>query len=251
MNNIKVLSLSLATLLISACSSNMETVLPDDPTNEPQSTEQPSVIAPDEGEDVVVEIPDTGGGVDGGSTAPSYEESILAQYAYIDTNHVIPTAALKKTLIYFHENKSKFSNRSVISLLDYSQKSTNKRWHFIDMTTGKVSSLHVSHGKGSDANHDGYAEKFSNVSGSNATSLGFYKTAETYTGSNGYSLRLDGLSSTNSNARARAVVVHGADYVQDTNVIQGRSWGCPAVSRANAKSVINWLKGGSLIYAFN
>ncbi len=249
MNNIKVLSLSLATLLISACSSNMETVLPDDPTNEPQSTEQPSIITPEEGGDVVIETPGSGGSDEG--TTPGYEESVLAQYAYVDPTHIIPTEALKKTLIYFHENKSKFSNRSVISLLDYSQKSTNKRWHFIDMTTGKVSSLHVSHGKGSDANHDGYAEKFSNVSGSNATSLGFYKTAETYTGSNGYSLRLDGLSSTNSNARARAVVVHGADYVQDTNVIQGRSWGCPAVSRANAKSVINWLKGGSLIYAFN
>jgi hypothetical protein len=47
------------------------------------------------------------------------------------------------------------------------------------------------------------------------SSLGVYKTAETYNGKHGLSLRLDGLSPTNSKARERAVVVHGADYVED------------------------------------
>src|SRR5690606_28831407 len=111
--------------------------------------------------------------------------------------------------------------------------SNKKRLHVINMSTGAGWSLHVAHGKGSDKNHDAYAERFSNTSGSNASSLGAYLTAETYSGSNGYSLRLDGLSTTNSNARRRAVVVHGASYVKDSNVKQGRSWGCPAVSKAN------------------
>ncbi|MCP5916770.1 murein L,D-transpeptidase catalytic domain family protein, partial [Klebsiella pneumoniae] len=75
------------------------------------------------------------------------------------------------------------------------------RFFIVDMNSGSVWPLHVAHGKGSDSNHDGYAEKFSNTSGSNASSLGYYITAETYNGSNGYSLRLDGMSSTNSNAR--------------------------------------------------
>jgi hypothetical protein len=119
------------------------------------------------------------------------------------------------------------------------------------METGAVWNIHVAHGKGSDSDHDGFAEKFSNVNNSNATSLGFYKTAETYQGSHGYSLRLDGLSSTNSNARSRSIVVHGASYVEDKERIQGRSWGCPAVSMANYTKVINLIKGGSLILAVN
>lgn len=253
MRYIKVWTLILATLLVSACSSSMETILPDDPNNESQS-EQPSTL-PDgdkgQGQDVVEENPTPDPApVTPEPTPPSYEDAILAKYNYVDPTKIIPTEALKKTLIYFHENKASFKNNSVVGLIDFGKKSTQKRWHFIDMTTGKVWSIHVSHGKGSDSNHDGFAEKFSNVSGSNASSLGFYRTAETYTGSNGYSLRLDGLSSTNSKARSRAIVVHGADYVQDANVIQGRSWGCPAVSQANLKNVIAWIKGGSLIYAF-
>lgn len=259
MKLIKQLGISCTMFLTMACSQGMETVLPDDPNNEPMYSEQPST-SPEEGgskegsgvdvveQDPVVEAPITETPVV--PAEPTYQEKILAQYDYVDPERVIPTEAIEKTLIYYHENKASFKNKNVVSLLDYSKKSTNKRWHLIDMNTGKVWSIHVSHGKGSDADHDGYAEKFSNTSGSNATSLGFYKTAETYTGSNGYSLRLDGLSSTNSNARARAVVVHGADYVQDTNVIQGRSWGCPAVSRANTYKVIDWIKGGSLIYAY-
>jgi hypothetical protein len=107
----------------------------------------------------------------------------------------------------------------------------------------------VAHGSGSDKANDGYAEKFSNVSGSNASSLGFYMTAETYNGKHGLSLRLDGLSSTNSNVRARAVVIHGASYVSDSDIKAGRSWGCPAVSMASKDKVIKMLKGGSIIYA--
>ena len=58
-----------------------------------------------------------------------------------------------------------------------------------------------------------------------------------------------GLSSTNSNVRARAIVIHGASYVQESSVIQGRSWGCPAVAMENRDTVVKALKGGSLIYA--
>lgn len=83
----------------------------------------------------------------------------------------------------------------------------------------------------------------------NATSLGFYRTGKIYIGKHGPSLRLDGLSTTNSNARDRAIVIHGADYVQEEGRIQGRSWGCPAVAQNNRESVIERLKGGSLLYA--
>ncbi|WP_155722529.1 murein L,D-transpeptidase catalytic domain family protein [Bdellovibrio bacteriovorus] len=244
----KVIMTIAFTFTLAACGNQMP-ALPDDPNNEPVatnpddnggqgSTELPSIVEPTPTEPV---------------TPPtlSEREQILKNYDYVDPNHIVPTEHLEEALIYFHKNKSSFKNQTVISVLDFSQKSTQKRWYFINMSTGSVWNIHVSHGKGSDSNHDGYAEKFSNVSGSNASSLGFYKTAETYQGSNGYSLRLDGLSSTNSNARSRAIVVHGASYVQDSSVIQGRSWGCPAVSSTNRDKVINMIKGGSLIYATN
>ena len=251
--NSKTLLVLSTTFFLAACGPGLP-VLPDDPNNEPTAempsegnnsqggTETPGIVEiPEVTTPTTPEVPDEV--VDG-------DEAILKQYDYLDPNHIVPTAGLKAAVLYFHKNKTQFKNQNVISVLDFSQKSTQKRWYFIDMKTGAVWNVHVAHGKGSDSNHDGFAEKFSNVSGSNASSLGFYKTAETYQGSNGYSLRLDGLSSTNSNARSRAIVVHGASYVQDSTVIQGRSWGCPAVSQSNRDKVINLIKGGSLLYAF-
>jgi len=117
------------------------------------------------------------------------------------------------------------------------------------MSTGAVLSLHVAHGMGSDKNNNGYAESFGNTSGSEKSSLGYYRAAETYIGVHGLSLRLDGLSSSNSNVRSRAIVIHPALYVIDANIKQGRSWGCLAIPYADRDKVIGLLKGGSIIYA--
>lgn len=115
------------------------------------------------------------------------------------------------------------------------------------MKTGIVENFSVAHGKGSDPNHTGYATYFRNESASNASSLGFYLTAETYNGDHGYSLRLDGLSETNNNARERSIVIHGADYVSSG----GRSLGCPAVEMYVRTKIINMIKKGSIIYAYH
>lgn len=229
------------TLFLSACADSTSERLPDDPANEPAPIikEGTPAPAPTPAPPVVVQPP----------TNPNTQAEILKNYDHLDPNHLVPDQALREAVLYFHANKTKFANQNIISVIDFRMSSTKPRWFAVNMQTGAVWTLHVSHGKGSDSNHDGFAESFSNVSGSNATSVGFYKTAETYQGSHGYSLRLDGLSSTNSNARARAIVVHGADYVQDRDVIQGRSWGCPAVSMTNRTKLIDVIKGGSLIYA--
>ncbi len=230
-----------------ACSPGQINKLPDDPDHEPliqpvPGRDEGSVDLPSKEENLIPPDFET--------TMPLTEkQKILAQYDDIDPDRIVPTKALEKALLYFHENKFNLKNTDVISIIDFKQSSQNKRWYFINMLTGQVWNIHVAHGKGSDTNHDGLAEKMSNISGSNASSIGFYKTAETYQGKHGYSLRLDGLSETNSKARARAIVVHGADYVQDREVIQGRSWGCPAVSQKNYKKVIDLIKGGSLILA--
>ena len=177
------------------------------------------------------------------------QDQILSSYAFVDPNHVVPDQLLKDALLYYNANLSKLSNKAYVTVVDFSQYSANARLYIINMSTGAVWAIHVAHGSGSDPGFSGYATKFSNVSGTNASSLGYYKTAETYSGNHGLSLRLDGLSSTNTNVRQRDIVVHGASYVYDSNQKAGRSWGCLAVSMANRSKVIQYIKSGSLIYA--
>jgi hypothetical protein len=111
---------------------------------------------------------------------------------------------------------------------------------------------YVAHGQGTG---DNYAKRFSNQDGTHATSLGLFTTSDTYIGHNGYSLRLDGLEKgVNDNARARAIVVHGAPYVNPALAkSQGRlgcSWGCPALRPEVAKEVIDNLKQGQMLFAY-
>jgi hypothetical protein len=179
----------------------------------------------------------------------SEKTQVLSNYSHLDPNHIVPTALLEKAVVYFEANKSRFANQNYLSVIDFSKKSTKARFFVVNLKTGAVWSLHTAHGKGSDSNNDGVAESFGNVSGSGKSSLGFYRTAETYQGKHGYSLRLDGLSSTNSKVRARAIVVHEAAYVSEAAKIQGRSLGCPAVTHSNRDKLINQIKNGSLIYA--
>jgi hypothetical protein len=90
---------------------------------------------------------------------------------------------------------------------------------------------------------------------SHQTSLGLFVTDDTYVGKNGYSLRLDGLEpGFNASARERAIVVHGAPYV-DPNFAKsqgrlGRSWGCPALREAVARQVIDTIRGGGVIFSY-
>lgn len=135
-----------------------------------------------------------------------------------------------------------------MGIIDYQQHNSKERFYIVDMESGRVESYLTAHGKNSDPDFDGFATKFSNTPDSLMTSLGFFLTAETYYGKNGYSLRLDGLSSTNSKARERAIVIHGADYVTPGSKI-GRSYGCPALEVRYHADIIDRLKGGSLLYA--
>lgn len=171
-------------------------------------------------------------------------------YSYVDPTHIIPQKLRDAALAYFDVNKKNFTNQKYITVVDFSANSSKARFFIVDMNTGKVvTALHVAHGKGSDTNNDGYAERFSNTSGSEMSSVGFYRVSETYSGNHGYSVRLDGLSSTNSNVRARAVVIHPADYVSEKGAKAGRSWGCLALDPSYSSKVIGLLKGGSMLYA--
>ncbi len=140
-----------------------------------------------------------------------------------------------------------------LAVIDYSLPSTQPRLWIFDVVRGRL--LHqelVAHGRNTG---ERLAERFSNVEGSKMSSLGLYQTAETYYGSNGYSLRLRGLDAGfNDNALSRAIVMHGAPYVSAAIAERlgriGRSWGCPAVRPEVARTVIDTLKGGALLFAY-
>ncbi|MBN2362384.1 MAG: murein L,D-transpeptidase catalytic domain family protein [Deltaproteobacteria bacterium] len=145
-----------------------------------------------------------------------------------------------------------------MTLIDFSQPSTEPRMWVIDMDSKRLLAQHrVAHGSGSGDPRDArMASSFSNRSGSHQSSLGTYITAETYQGNHGRSLKLDGKETGfNSQARSRAIVMHEADYASDDfvrrNGYLGRSQGCPALDPAVAQDVIDLVKGGSamLIYA--
>lgn len=161
----------------------------------------------------------------------------------------VPQDLLEKARAYYNANLDRIGNHKHIGVIDFSRHSSRPRFFIVDVKGGLTRALRVAHGKGSDPDNDGFATLFSNKPDSHASSLGFYLTGETYVGKHGKSMRLHGLSSTNSNAFSRAVVIHEADYVQEANVKPGRSFGCPAVAASEIAGVLSSLQGGALIYA--
>jgi L,D-transpeptidase catalytic domain len=177
------------------------------------------------------------------------QAAVLDRYSDIDADGVVPRDLLERALVYYDFNLGLLENAHYLTVIDFSQHSSKRRMYIVDMESGAPERHVVAHGSGSDPENDGIPSHFSNVPNSNASSLGFYLTAETYYGKHGLSLRLDGLSETNSKVRPRAVVVHGASYVVDGKSKQGRSWGCPAVPTSEKDAVIAKIKEGSLMYA--
>ena len=148
------------------------------------------------------------------------------------------------------------SDESVVTVIDYELHSKNKRLWVIDLQTKKLLfHEYVSHGQGSDTNHDGIMDSVSNTPNSNQTNVGLMKTGETYSGKHGNSLRLDGLETGfNDNARSRGIVVHSASYVDDKAIHRagksGRSHGCPALDPDVTGRVIETIKDGNLVFAY-
>jgi len=157
----------------------------------------------------------------------------------------------QKAMIGYFNMYGELKSKEIISIVDFDKSSTVERLYVIDINAEKVlfHSL-VAHGKNTGFD---MAENFSNTPSSLQSSLGFYLTAETYIGHFGYALRLDGMEKGfNDNARARGIVMHGADYVNKQIIASqkrlGRSYGCPALPYSIHKDVITTIKGGSLFY---
>ena len=143
--------------------------------------------------------------------------------------------------------------RDRIGIVDFSQVSRTPRFSIVDMASGTATTILVAHGRGSDPDHKGWVERFSNEPGSNASSQGSYITGAYYEGKHGPSRRLNGMDAENNNAEMRAIVIHAADYVGPGIVAMqgrlGRSEGCFAVAQSNIAMLLDRLGEGRLLYA--
>lgn len=148
---------------------------------------------------------------------------------------------------------TRVQHSDVVGVVDFAKPSRVPRFHLVEVATGRVDTLLVAHGRGSDPGHTGWLQSFSNAPGSEATSQGDYLIGDYYSGAHGRSMRLHGLNATNCNAEARAIVIHSAWYVGQ-DVLQkdgrlGRSEGCFAVSPTDLPTVLGRLGPGRLLVA--
>jgi len=150
-------------------------------------------------------------------------------------------------------NAHQVGPRDTMGVVDFSLPSSEPRFHLVDLMSGKVESHLVAHGRGSDPDHSGFVEKFSNDFGSYASSNGTYVTGDYYDGKYGLSMKVRGLDWSNYNAEPRAIVIHNAWYAEDDMIPLhgklGRSEGCFAMSRTSQYEVMRKLAGGRMIYA--
>ncbi|HUB59504.1 MAG TPA: murein L,D-transpeptidase catalytic domain family protein [Puia sp.] len=150
--------------------------------------------------------------------------------------------------------KGSIRKKSVLSIADFSQSSSEKRMYVIDIRHRRLLyRTYVAHGQNSGAE---YAETFSNEPESFMSSLGFYITKTTYVGKNGLSLRLDGVDDGyNDKAMMRNIVLHGCSYVGERYLESfgstGTSLGCPAVPAAISSRIIRAVKGGSCLFIYH
>lgn len=150
--------------------------------------------------------------------------------------------------------KAKRLHSNILSIADFSKASIDKRLFVIDLDNDVLLfNTWVAHGRNSGKET---ANSFSNKPRSKKSSLGFYITGATYQGSNGYSLKLLGMEQGfNSNALQRAIVLHGADYVNEEYITSqgyiGRSQGCPAVNPEVNEPLINSIKDGSCLFIYH
>jgi hypothetical protein len=196
----------------------------------------------------------------GGSYLASVTRSAVAAFAGVVRPLSRPEALETAFRSYFafkaaHPDEVR---KPFLYFVDYGLPNTAKRGYVFDMETMRVvdGPFTVAAGRGS-AIRNGVPTRFSNASGSNATSLGLYVAKSTYdfrgkSAGKKYSsvgLRLMGVSTGfNDRALARGVVAHGAPYVTASKA--GRSEGCPAIEPERAERLLPKLADGGMVFLF-
>ena len=86
----------------------------------------------------------------------------------------IKPALLRAAIQSYQSHKDRLASHDYIGIADFSVASRLPRFHILDLASGRARALLVAHGRGSDPDHSGWLEKFSNEPGSAASSQGAY-----------------------------------------------------------------------------
>lgn len=143
--------------------------------------------------------------------------------------------------------------------VDYSINAKFPRFFVYSIRDKKLYKYKCAHGIGgaNKSPRDGRCREFSNTPGSFMSSLGNILTGpKIRSDATGISVRLNGLSPTNSNMYSRGCHLHGGSYVSDNEAgtdtsIPGFSQGCIVVddkyiNRGTGGELIEWLRDGSV-----
>jgi hypothetical protein len=180
----------------------------------------------------------------------------IAPRAFAASKSAVRPGLLPQALAALDLHDSNIAHRDLVGIVDFTKHSNKLRFELVDFAGGRMlGSYLVAHGKGSDPANTGLAKRFSNEPGSHASSLGAYVTGDTYYGKHGRSRRLHGLESVNDLAYDRAIVIHGARYVDKGMARRsgrvGRSFGCFALEECELDNVLDRLGEGRLLFAAN
>jgi hypothetical protein len=182
-------------------------------------------------------------------SAPGAEGNVSLQIA-LTTAHSFEAAGIQSDLardaLTVIENAWAWgaTRRSEYVVVDFSLHDAMRREWVFDLSTNELLwNLRVAHGWSStDGTNLAMAIKFSNVNGSNQSSLGLLRSAGTYIGEFGESFRLEGLEpGFNDHVCDRAIVMHpwspiGDEYVNRCGFARP-SLGCPAIDSEIAKPI--------------
>jgi hypothetical protein len=162
-------------------------------------------------------------------------------------------AIYQAALAAMDRHSSSLRYRDRIAIADFGLGSASARFHLIDLDKARAITLLVTHGIGSDPEHTGFLQRFSNEEGSEASCDGAFVAADYYVGQHGQSQRLIGLDPTNNRAYERAIVIHAAWYANASMLAThgklGRSQGCFAVGEGDLNTVFTRLGSGRMLYA--
>lgn len=181
--------------------------------------------------------------------SPNFHQEVVALYEACGLQNMIRFEVFKKSYTGYLRYQPL---KPVLVICDFSKPSTQKRFFIIDLKEKKtIYSGLVAHGKNSG---ELCAESFSNDFESHKSCKGFLKISEPIISpKHGTALLLEGLEkNVNDNALEREIIIHGADYVSQTFINLhgrlGRSFGCPALPKADMETVAPLIANGSLLY---
>ncbi len=171
----------------------------------------------------------------------------------VQVDPIVDPRIVARARAAYDRHRAELVHVDTVGIADFTRASREPRFYLVDTNNGSVTTHLVAHGRGSDPSHTGFLHRFSNAVGSEASSDGAYVTGAYYQGQYGRSMRVRGLDHSNSNAEARAIVVHSAWYAEPNQIEAhgrlGRSEGCFAMSHSSLQQVLARLGPGRFLYA--